>query len=314
MKKTIKEKACEHIHKFYYEKTHPQFAKVYSSRFSNDFSQADLEYCVKCLYEFYLGKKLDFNNVRSFNEKLNWLKCFYHDENMTVCADKVTAPAYFKSNTGLDDTYIVKNIGIYSNAEEIHFASLPERFVLKSNWGSGKQIVVLNKKKVDFEKIKGEMSTWCNIKSNHYYYGFEYGYNNIEPKIVCEEFVTFDYKIEFFCFNGKPVYFWTVFNDKTDEVCADFYDAATLKKIKMKHGYPSSGTTIKIPDEYNQMMDIAKNISKGFPFVRIDFFKTPRGFKFSEMTFYHWCGLKPFEPANMDMEFGKNIVLPEKLI
>lgn len=36
-------------------------------------------------------------------------------------------------------------------------------------------------------------------------------------------------RIEFFCFDGKPVYFWTVFNDKTDDVCANFYDAISLK-------------------------------------------------------------------------------------
>lgn len=59
-------------------------------------------------YEMYMRKKLDLNNVNTFNEKLNWLKCFYHDDKMTECADKVTAPAYFNKVTELDSSYVVK--------------------------------------------------------------------------------------------------------------------------------------------------------------------------------------------------------------
>ena len=314
MKMTLSEKIVFRGRNAWYNITHPTFIKKYENRFSDDFTQKDLEYCVSHLYERRFGKKLDLVNPKTFNEKLNWLKCFYHNNMMTECADKVTAPAYFKKHTGLGDEYIVENLGIYDSPEEIDFDALPNEFVLKSNWGSGKQIIVKDKSTFNVNQAKEKMSIWNDKKSNHYYAGFEYGYKNIVPKIVCEEFVTFDYKIEFFCFDGKPVYFWTIFGDKTDDVCADFYDAKTLKKLNMKHGYPNSNSTINIPKEYKQMFEIACNLSKGFPFVRIDFFKTPDSFKFSEMTFYHWCGFTPFKPASMDLEFGKHIVLPEKMI
>lgn len=314
MKTTLAEKISYRLHKGWYSITHPTFVKKYANRYSSSFTQDDLEYCVAHMYEFRVGKKLDLNNVNTFNEKINWLKCFYHDDRMTKCADKVTAPGYFMEHTGLDDQYIVKNLGVYDSENEINFASLPESFVLKSNWGSGCQIIVKNKETADFNRIKKTIHSWKDIKTNHYYAGFEYGYKNIVPKIVCEEFVKFEYKIEFFCFDGKPVYFWTIFDDKTDDVCADFYDAKTLKKLKMKHGYPNSNTTISIPDDYKQMFDIASKLSKGFPFVRVDFFKTSNGFKFSEMTFYHWNGMKPFDPEFMDSEFGKHLILPEKMI
>ena len=314
MARKLSEKIMSRVEKGCYSIMHPVFAMKYAKRFSSNFTQEDLEYCIPHLYRLRAGKKLDLNNVRTFNEKLNWLKCYYHDDKMTVCADKVTAPAYFMEHTGLNESYIVKNLGIYDSPEEIDFDALPKSFVLKSNWGSGCQVIVKDKKKANIEKIKRTIKSWNDIKTNHYYSGFEYGYKNIVPKIVCEEFVTFDYKLEFFCFDGKPRYFWTIFNDKTLEVCADFYDAETLKKMDMRHGYPNSKTTITIPDEYKQMFDIACNLSKGFPFVRVDFFKTPNGFKFSEMTFYHWNAMMPFDPESMDLEFGKNIKLPEKMI
>lgn len=314
MARTFYEKVMNRVKKGCYNITHPVFAKKYSMRFSSSFTQEDLEYCIPHLYKLRTGKKLDLNNAKTFNEKLNWMKCYYHDDRMTECADKVTAPAYFMRQTRLDESFIVKNLGVYNSPEEIDFETLPKMFVLKSNWGSGCQIIVKDKNKVNIDKIRRTIKPWNDIKTNHYYSGFEYGYKNIVPKIVCEEFVTFEYKIEFFCFDGKPCYFWTVFNDKTAEVCADFYDAETLKKINMKHGYPNSKTTITIPEDYNKMFDIACNLSKGFPFVRIDFFKTQDSFKFSEMTFYHWNGFMPFEPESMDLEFGEKIKLPEKMI
>ena len=314
MKMSLTDKINYRLRMAWYGICHPNFVRLYAKRFSNGFTQNDLEYCVSHVYELKLGKKLDLLNVKTFNEKLNWLKCFYHDNRMTECADKVTAPAYFMRQTGLGEEYIVQNLGIYDTPDEIEFSLLPREFVLKSNWSSGKQIIVKDRDKVDSVDIKKRMKDWNRTESNHYYYGFEYGYKNIVPKIICEEFVNFEYKMEFFCFDGKPRNFWTVFNDKTDEVCSDFYDCETLRKITLKHGYPNSGTTIAIPKCYREMFDVASKLSKGFPFVRIDFFYMQDSFKFSEMTFYHWSGLMPFEPESMDLEFGKHIDLPEKII
>ena len=95
---------------------------------------------------------------------------------MTECADKVTAPAYFMKQTGLDDSYIVKNLGIYDSPEEIDFETFPKSFVLKSNWGSGCQVIVKNKKKANLDQIRRIVKPWNDIKTNHYYNGFEYGY------------------------------------------------------------------------------------------------------------------------------------------
>ena len=314
MKMTFREKVIHNIHKLSFAVSHPAFLHTYAKRFSNDFSQEDLEYCVSAIYEYYLGKKLNLNDPRTFNEKLNWLKCFYHDDSMTECADKVTAPDFFRKKTGLGDDYIVKNIGVYDSVDDIDFEALPSEFVLKSNWGSGKQIIVKNKRNADIERIKKVIRTWNDIKTNHYYHGFEYGYKKITPKIVCEEFISFEYKMEFFCFDGQPKYFWTIFDDKTDDVCADFYDAFLFEKLNLKQGYPNSKITIDKPVDYNEMINIASKLSKGFPFVRIDFFKTKKGFKFSEMTFYHWCGITRFEPDSFDLEFGKLINLPDKIV
>lgn len=47
--------------------------------------------------------------------------------------------------------------------------------------------------------------------------------NIYEPKIVCEEFWDFEYKLEFFCFNGEPRFYWIVLDDKAKDTKANFY-------------------------------------------------------------------------------------------
>lgn len=313
-KYTLFEKVANKIWKFCYFQFHPTFSRIYSKRFSKDFNQEDLVYCVTHLYNYRMRKTFNLSSPKTFNEKLTWLKCFYHDDRMTVCADKATAPYYFQKETGLNNTHVVKNYGVYDAPEDIDFDTLPNEFVIKSNWGSSKQIIVKNKKQIDLVQISDKIRKWTNYEENHYFRGFEYSYKNIVPKIICEELLIFDYKIEFFCFDGKPLYFWTVYNDKTDSVSADFYDANSLKKLSLKQGYPNSHFSFVVPDDYEEMFRIASKLSGGFPFVRIDFFKTSESFKFSEMTFYHWGGCVPFEPASFDFEFGEKIKLPEVLI
>ena len=206
---------------------------------------------------------------------------------MTIFADKVKARDYFLEKTGCDVKYLVKQYGVYSSVDEIDFSSLPDRFVLKSNWGSGLQILVTDKRKLDIKAVKKEMEKWLDIHSNHYYAAFEYGYKNIEPRIVCEEFLDFDYKLEFFCFNGEPEFFWVVFDDKTKNVCADFY-TLDWKKIPLRHKYPNSNIKLEKFSCFDEMVETARKMcGENFPFVRCDFYKLANGYKFSEMTFFH---------------------------
>ena len=43
-----------------------------------------------------LGYELNLENPQTFNEKLQWLKLYYHDPLMTKCADKYLAREYIR--------------------------------------------------------------------------------------------------------------------------------------------------------------------------------------------------------------------------
>ena len=203
--------------------------------------------------------------------------------------------------------------GVYSSPDEIDFDQLPDSFVLKSNWGSGQQIIVKNKKELNKQDACRQMKKWMERESNHYFFSFEHGYRHIEPHIVCEEFLDYEYKLEFFCFNGKPRFFWIVINDKTSDVHANFYEL-DWKRIPVSNHYPNFDMNFPRPECYDEILENAKNMCGDFPFVRCDFYITKNSYKFSEMTFFHWGAGQGFEPAKYDKIIGDMMSLPKTKI
>ena len=283
--------------------------KLLARKYDPNLSLKDKKYIIEHQFEQAIGYKPNLDNPKTFNEKLNWLKLNYENSLMSVCADKVRARDYFLEKTGAAPVHLVKQYGIYHRPEEIDFSSLPEQFVLKSNWGSGLQLIVKDKKSLEFEKVKNMMESWLKKESNHYYYSFETGYRDIKPMIVCEELLDFEYKLEFFCFNGKPEMFWIVFDDKTPNTSANFY-SLNWEKLPIVDHYPNFDKLIEKPVYFDKMLQFAQNVCKSFPFVRCDFYKTKDSFKFSELTFFHWAGLEKFEPEEWDYKLGEMLTLP----
>ena len=166
------------------------------------------ENIIKKQFKEALGYELNLENPKTFNEKIQWLKLYYHNPLITKCADKFKVRDYIKEKIG--EEYLIPLIGVWDKVEDIDFASLPEQFVLKVNWGSGMNIIVKDKSKLDIEDTKKKLKKWINPFSNHYYYSFEYSYKHIEPKIICEKYIEqvdgdlFDYKLT--CFNSKVIY------------------------------------------------------------------------------------------------------------
>ena len=93
-----------------------------------------LKWMIKYRYQLVMGKKLNLNNVKTFNEKLQWYMLNY--DNTEIC--KITDKYQFKSWVAdkLQDTsYTAQLYGDWTSVEDLmrDWESLPEEFVLKSN-------------------------------------------------------------------------------------------------------------------------------------------------------------------------------------
>ena len=70
--------------------------------------------------------------------------------------------------------------------------------------------------------------------------------------------------------------------------------------------------SISKPSNYEKMIEMAEKLSKGFPFVRVDFYNINGNIYFGEMTFTPSGGIGQFEPDEFDIILGEKINLELK--
>ena len=99
------------------------------------------------------GEKLDWNNLQTYCEKMQWEKLFDHDERKVICADKYRVREWVADKIG--EEYLIPLLGVWDHAKDIDFSKLPNQFVLKTNCSSGDVIIVKDKSKLTTKDIKG---------------------------------------------------------------------------------------------------------------------------------------------------------------
>ena len=253
------------------------------------------------------------DSPKTLNEKIQWLKLYYHNEKLTQCTDKYLMRQFVEENIG--KKYLIPILGVWEDVEDIDFNKLPNQFVLKANWGSGQNLIVKNKAQLNIYAVKQKLREWLMPFKNHDYWGYEWAYKHITPKIIAEKYIEqidgklLDYKI--FCTYGKPMFLF-IASDRGTDTKFDFYDI-NLNKLPVSQHYPNSKNTISRPRNWNKLLKLAAKISQQFPFVRTDFYIIRNQIYLGELTFYHFNGCEAFSPAKWDLEFGKLVKLPKPL-
>ena len=290
-----------------------KYRELYERRFEDNLTPEDIKYILETQFEVKMGKKLNLSNPLTFNEKLQWLKLYYRNDLLIKCADKVEARNYIRDTIG--EQYLVPCLGIYDSPDEIDFDKLPDKFVLKVNWGSKQNLGCKDKSKFNIKRAKKKLTTWLTPKQNYYYNFFEWQYKNIKPKIICEKYLdlTNDGVItnyRFFCFDGKFKIFSTLFS-KDGKNYINFYDT-DLNYIPVKQSLPNNPNYVPKIINYKKMVELAEKLAKPFPHVRVDMYEdSEKNIYMGELTFTNWNGTKPIEPEEYDYKFGEYLVLPK---
>ncbi|MGP9665139.1 ATP-grasp fold amidoligase family protein, partial [Halomonas sp. AOP22-C1-8] len=255
----------------------------------------------------------NIDNPKSFNEKTQWYKLYYQDPLITKCIDKYEFKDHVAGLVG--ERYVTPLLGVWDNAREIDFEKLPNKFVLKSNWGSGSRHVLLvrDKKKLNLDEVRFKLNTWIQPWENVYYHTFDWGYKNIKPKIIAEVFIenkTREYK--FFCFNGEPVYFYVATDSSPGVANSHNYYDMDWNLLPFTRHARNSKDPIEKPSNFDEMVELCRTLSKPFPHVRVDLCQTESNLLIEELTFYTGSGTGRFNPTEWDYKFGEAFVLPEK--
>lgn len=256
-----------------------------------------------------LDYKLNLDNPRSFNEKINWLKLNHKDESLTRLVDKYAVKEYVASIIGVE--HVIPTLAVYDKAEDIDFDKLPQQFVLKCTHDSGGIVVCKDKNKLD--KTKAVKMLHKALKRNFIALTREYPYKNVTPRIIAEQYMEDeygelrDYKV--FCSDGKPWMMFIASNRQTGLANFDFYDME-FNKLPIVNGHPNAPFQIDKPKSFDKMIELASKLSKGFIHVRVDFYDINGHLYFGELTFFHNSGLESIQPVEWDYKMGEYIHLP----
>lgn len=278
------------------------------------YRRMDDEDYIKRKFKASLGYELNLENPRTFNEKLQWLKLYDRRPEYTRLVDKYLVRDYIAETIG--EKYLIPLFGVWDHPDQIPFEQLPNQFVLKCNHNSGLGMCICkNKQSLDIEKTKAELKR--GLEQDYFISGREWPYKNVPRKIICEKYMEDsasqdlpDYKVH--SFNGTP---------KVILVCRDRFKKSGLTEDffsdKWEHlpvcrsEHPNAKQAIERPKELDLMLSLTEEITKDFPFARVDFYTINHKLYFGEVTFYPASGFEKFIPEKFDEQMGEWIRLPE---
>ena len=266
------------------------------------------------IYKIIFGYDINWENPKSFNEKLQWLKVYDRRPEYTTMVDKYAVKVFVKERIG--EEHIIPTLGVWESPEKIDWNALPNQFVLKCTHDSGGLVICRDKTKFDKEAAIQKIRK--SLRRNFYLGGREWPYKNVPRRIIAEKYMEDEYgelrDYKFFCFNGvvKALFIATE-RQKREEPYFDFFDE-NFRHLDMRHGHPNAPEPPSKPRCFEQMKEIASSLSKGFPELRVDLYEVNGKVYFGEFTLFHHSGLVHFDPECWDLEFGKLITLPSKQI
>lgn len=262
-------------------------------------------------YYYTTGKILNLSNPKTFNEKLQWLKLYDRNPLYTNLVDKYLVRAYIEEKIG--KRYLIPLVGVWDKPEDIDFEKLPDRFVLKCNHDSKSTRIFKDKSNLDIKEIQAFYNKRLN--KNAYYYGREWPYKNVRPKIIAEKFIVErenddlkDYKV--MCFGGKAKLIQVHagrFKGK-NIYTQDFYDC-DWQKLPITQGVQNSDVVLEKPHFLDEMLRLSERLSSGVPQLRVDWYHDGSQLFFGELTFFDASGYDEFVPDEYNYIVGSWIDL-----
>lgn len=259
------------------------------------------------------GKTLDFANLKTYTEKMQWIKLYDATPLKSRLADKLLVRSRVMEKIG--EQYLIPLLGVWDSFDDIDFNALPDQFVLKCNHGSGMNIAVRNKHSFDKQRARERINAW--LAQDFAFLSLELHYTRINRKIIAEKFMQdgnapnlTDYK--FWCFDGKPV----VVQCETDRLMRlklTFFDMNWKPTNIERSDHPRSEHPEQIPKPKNfeLMKELAAKLAEGFAHVRVDFCEIGGRVYFGKMNFTPGAGHFSFKSKGTDEHLGSLLTLPK---
>lgn len=280
----------------------------------SNLSEEDRIAKLKEIYQRRMDKTLNLDNPITYTEKVQWLKLYDSTMEKTIWTDKIQAKELAAELIG--EEYIVKLLhnGVKS-LDEIDFSILPDKFVIKTNHGSGTYKIIKNKNKFlnssEYYITKKRFEKFLQLDFG-FDDAFELHYSAIEPLIFIEEYIEPQSKnyveYSFLCFDGKTEYIRV--KTVSDKDYINIYDL-NWNLLDVKYGHEIYPQVAK-PNNLDELINLSNKLCKDFSHVRVDFNVNKNKIYFGELTFTGTSGIFKIQPPEFDKILGDLIKLPLK--
>jgi hypothetical protein len=198
--------------------------------------------------------------------------------------------------------------------EDIPFDRLPNQFALKATAGCGWNILCPDRSKLNIPQSIELLRGWQ--KTNFFYQCREWQYKPLRSRIIAERLMIDPQHpdrsppdIKVFCFHGEPRVIG-ISTDRRGDTRHDFFDCQWNPVDYGITTKPRCEIPPQKPGDLARMLEIARKLSAGFPFVRVDLYRHDNRIIFGEMTFSPSAGNMQLAAPGADELWGSWLTLP----
>lgn len=266
---------------------------------------------LKIIFWARLGKKINYLNPKTLNEKLQILKLRDRKELYTELVDKYAVRSYVAKEIGKE--YLIPIVGgPWNSFDDIDFSQLPNQFVLKCTHDSGGLVICNNKELFDFDHARKKINK--SLNNNYFWSGREWPYKKVKPRIIAEKYMVDKSKIELkdykiLCFDGEPDNIMVCTGRTSTEGVKYYFFSKEWKFLPYNHGDEllPHDFMIPAPEHLKEMLDIAKVLSQKIKLARVDLYEAEGRVWFGEITLYPDSGFDTDILPSTDLLFGEKL-------
>lgn len=243
-------------------------------------------------FRLRFGYSGHFEHPRTYEEKVQFRKLYGNHAFYAQIADKYRVRDYVAARVG--ERYLIPLLGVYDRLTPELFRSLPDQFIIKANHGCKWHQIVWNKDDLNISKT---IARFDRLILRTFGHGTgEYHYRLIPPKIVIEELLVdngelpVDYCL--YCYNGSRGFDFAVSialpGKEPRKLHCDrhwnIWESDLTEEEKRRYVAPS---------DFEEMVEVARALSREFDFVRVDLYSARGRVYFGELTCTPAAGLVP---------------------
>jgi hypothetical protein len=278
-----------------------------------------------------IGYEPTLQNPETINEKILWKKIHDRSPLLTRTTDKVEVRKYVREKLGdIADTLLIPLLHVAADPTDLPLTDCPVPFVVKVNHAWNTNLFVHERRPDGWfvastggqsrslwsrRKVVAQCNRW--LRHTHGFADHQWSYLGIDRKVFIEPFLSDAFEGQYTeakidCFHGVPTYIIAIAAHPGGRAMS-LLDADG-NRVDVRYGAHGEVSDDKLKDLRAQIPTLrryAARLAADFDYCRVDFYVTPEGPRFSEITHYPRSGARTMIPQDFDREMGSHWKIPQ---